>query len=184
MTATPLKYPSGKFTINPVPRWIWSLIAVPLILFLLFVAFHGYPFNVTPEAVMGFPPPDSATNIQMEVQPKLFGEYDAYLRFEIAADGVDDFLSERFFQPSRQSADAMSVFANAVFGQTPAAEVVAAGRPDWWLSADEAIGGNFTLAYRSGIGYEEDIDGADSAWYIIEQSHADRAVVYVFVREV
>lgn len=184
MTATQLKYPPGKYTIHPVPRWFWWLLTLPLLLFLLFVAVAGYPFNVSVEDMLGFRLPNGVANIQMEVQPHFFGEYDAYLRFELPPESVDGFLSEAHFQMQRQTSDPMTIFANAVFGQTPAADAVATGQPDWWLPASTASGGEFTLAYRSSISPENNINGADAAWYIVDQRDATRAVMYVFVREV
>jgi hypothetical protein len=134
-----------------------------------------------PSGLLGIPLPNSAANIQVDVQPHFIDGYDAYLRFDIAPEDLDGFLSDPAIQPSRRTDNPLSVFWNAIRGSTPMEQIASASRPGWWQPEQ---GDRFLTAYRARLGPGGDYSGPDSAWYIIDKSDSQRYTVYVFVSEI
>lgn len=132
--------------------------------------------QANPSSLLGIALPTSAANIQVDVHRHFIEGYDAYLRFDIAPDDLQDFLADPAFQPTRRTDDPLSVFWNAIRGSTPMEQVASASRPGWWQPEQ---GDRFLTAYRA-----DNFGGPDSAWYIIDKSSSERYTVYVFVSEV
>ncbi len=162
-----------------------QLVAVTIMLMFAVIGFTGYflfrQTETNPSRLLGISLPTSAANVQVDVQPHLIDGFDAYVRFDIAPEELDDFLSDPAFQPSRRTDDPLSVFWNAIRDSTPMERIASASRPGWWQPEQ---GDRFLTAYRSRLGPNDDYSGPDSAWYIIDKSNPNRFTVYVFVSEV
>lgn len=148
------------------------------------IAFTGYLLlrqpQTNPSSVLGIALPTSAANVQIDVQPHFIEGYDAYVRFDIAPEDLQDFLADPAFQPTRRTDDPLSVFWNSIRNSTPMEQVASASRPTWWQPEQ---GDRFVTAYRS-RGADSRSGGPDSSWYIIDKSNPERYTIYVFATEI
>jgi len=145
------------------------------------VLFSGPSDRTSARDLLGVPLPASVTDEQVSVQHQSFGEYVAYVRFELDQADVPALLSDPAFQQAEQGTRPMAVFWNGSLANRSVTEIVQERRPAWW---QPEAGAEFTLVYRSFPGPGVPYSGPDSAWYIVETSDPAWAIVHVFALEV
>ena len=169
-----------KHAISGRALWRPALVLLTLVGILIFVKV-AFLVPRDAETLLGIPLPGTTSDVQVEIDSTFLGEYDGYIRFEIASEDVILLLSDVAFQPRPSSTDPMTVFQGATLGRKAIALYSPRQRPAWWQPEH---GHPFLLAYRSHPGPGKTYTGPDAAWYMVDINNASRAIVYVFVLEV
>lgn len=165
-------------------RWQKRIVISSIVIAVVLLARQLLPSQSNqpnPQDILGILLPHSTTNLNIEMQRRFFGEYKAYLRFELAGDDVTTLLANSYFQPTSTSTKPFAVLSTARRGDTSFATIVQREHPVWW---DPPLEGSYLLAYRSRPGAHTSYTGPDASWYIIDISDPAHAIVYVYVVEV
>ncbi len=171
-------------------RWLRRIIISSIVIGVVLLGTRLVRSQLTqpnPEQILGIALPLSTTNLNMEIERKFIGEYNAYLRFELARDDVTTLLADPAFQPTSTSTNPFVVIGTASRGGTSFATIVQREHPVWW---DPPLEGSYLLAYRSRpvrlspSSSPSPYTGPDASWYVIDISDPVHAIVYIYVVEV
>lgn len=163
-------------------RWFWISLLFSISLVALVLA--APPVQV--ESLLGVSLPASAVNVQISLKRDLpgllFGDFQGYVRFELAPSDAQALLNTPEFQNVQFTSQPQGIMGNAVSGNIPVAELAFQQSPAWWTPTS---GGNFLVGYRS---FQPSSaarqPGADFVWYMLDLSDPAKAIAYVYVLEV
>lgn len=138
--------------------------------------------ETNPEQILGISLPVSASDFSVELNYNglsLFGEYRGFIRFQIAANDVDDLFADSDFKLRTNSSRPLT-YIDGMLSKGSNAAVTKQVRPEWWNPVCKQA---CTLTYRSPSGSGH-FAGPNSAWYIVEDNSASEATIYVYVIEI